>query len=207
MKIHNRLDSILNHGSKIKILRFLFNEQDEHTGRGIAKAIGMSASTTYETLQNLKSEGLVNVRKKGNALLYKLQKDNYVVKKLFKPLFKEEKSIYDNLIAIIKKTLLNQGKNIISIAVFGSVAKKEEAAKSDIDLLIIAKGKNGKEQIDKVLDTLYIDIAKKFSASLSPYILTLKEFRRKHKQKKPVIKAILNNNRLIYGEPIERILA
>ena len=42
MKIHNRLDEILSRGSKIKVLRYLFREDDEHTGLGIAKTVGIN---------------------------------------------------------------------------------------------------------------------------------------------------------------------
>lgn len=207
MKIHAKLDEILKQGSKIKILRFLFAEKDEHTGRGIARGIGMSVSSTYKTLQEMKGESLISVRKKGNASLYKLQEDNYIVKKLLEPLFKKEESIYNDMISIIKKNLLQEKRGIVSIAIFGSVARKEETSKSDIDLVIIVRNKIGKTKIDKVMDKLSIDIAKKFGADISPYILTKVEIRRKYVKKQAIINSILDSNRLIYGEPIERILA
>ena len=75
MKIHNKLDEILRHGAKIKILRFLFAEKDEYTGRGVARGIGMSASSTYKTLQEWEGEGLISGRKKGNVVLYKVRKN------------------------------------------------------------------------------------------------------------------------------------
>ncbi|MBU1854069.1 MAG: nucleotidyltransferase domain-containing protein [Candidatus Omnitrophica bacterium] len=206
MKIHAKLDEILKQGSKIKILRFLFAEKDEHTGRGIAKGIGMSASSTYKTLQEMKGEGLISVRKKGNAILYKLQEDNYIVKRLLGPLFKKEESIYDEVISVIKRNLLQMKKKIVSIAIFGSVARKEETSKSDIDMVIIVSDKIGRIKIDKVMDKLSIDIAKKFGADIFPYILTKVEIKRKYAKKQAIIKSILDSNRLIYGEPIERIL-
>lgn len=206
MRIHDKLNEILSQGAKIKILRFLSAEKDEHTGRGIAKSISMSPSSTYNTLQEMKKEGLVSARKKGNAILYKLQEENYIVKKLLGPLFEKEKSLYDDMISLIKKRLLRAGDNIISIAVFGSVVRKEETAQSDIDVLVIIKNKTEKSNIDKTIDELYTDMAKKFSASISPYVLTIKEIRQKHRRKKSIIKSILDNNQLIYGEPIERIV-
>lgn len=207
MKIYDKLDEILKQGSKIKILRFLFDEKDEHTGRGIAKGIGMSVSSTHKTLQRMKDEGLVSVRKKGNAILYKLREDNYIVKKLLEPLFKREESIYKDVISSIKKNLFREKKEILSIAIFGSVARREETSRSDIDLVVITKSKIGKTKIDKAMDKLSIDVAKKFGASISPYILTEVEIKRKQVEKRPIIRSILNNNQLIYGEPIERILA
>jgi len=207
MKIYDKLDEILRHRSKIKILRFLFTERDEHTGRGIAKGISMSASSTYKTLQRMKDEGSISVRKKGNAILYKLQENNYIVKKLLEPLFEKERSVSNDLILSITKSLFREKKEILSIAIFGSVARKEETSKSDIDLVVITKTKTGKTKIDKAMDKLSIDMAKKFGAGISPYILTKAEIKRRHIEKQAIIRSILNNNQLIYGEPIERILA
>lgn len=207
MKIHNKLDEVLKQGSKIKILRFLFTERDEYTGRGIARGIGMSASSTYKTLQNMKEEGLIGARKKGNAILYKLRENNHIVKKLLEPLFEKEKSIYSDIICSIKKHLFPEKKEILSIAIFGSVAREEETSGSDIDMIVITKDKIGKIKIDKAMDRLSIDLGKKFGAAISPYILTKAEIKKRYAKKQPIICSILNNNRLIYGEALERILA
>lgn len=207
MRIHDKLDEILKHGSKIKILRFLFSERDEHTGRAIARGIGMSVSSTYNTLQEMKGEGLIAARKKGNAILYKLQDDNYIVKKLLEPLFHRERSIYSDVVSLIKRNLLPAKNRIVSVVIFGSVARKEETSRSDIDLAVIVKNKGVKAEIDKKMDKLSVDMAKKFGTAIFPYILTVSEIRQKYTKKQPVIKAIYENNRLIFGEPIEKVLA
>lgn len=207
MRIHDKLDEILKQGSKVKILRFLSMEKDEHTGRGIAKGIGMSSSSTHNTLKDMRKEGLISARKKGNAILYKLQEENYVVRELLGPLFKKEKNLFNYITSLIKKQLLRLKGNIVSIAVFGSVVSREETSRSDIDVLIVLKNKSGKQKIDKALDALHADLARQFGVPISPYVLTLKEIKQRHRQKKSIIKAILDNNELIYGEPIERILA
>ncbi|MBL7071440.1 MAG: nucleotidyltransferase domain-containing protein [Candidatus Omnitrophica bacterium] len=207
MKIRDKLDEILNQGSKIKILRFLFAAKDEHTGRGIAKAINMSVSSTYETLQEMKDIGIVSARRKGKAKLYKLRENNHFVKELLAPLFEKEKALYNNIINSIKKALLKNKKNIISIAIFGSVASNQETSKSDIDLAVIVRNNRERTKTDELIDKLSIDMAQKFGVAISPYVLTVLEFRHKYSKKLPIIKSIVSNNKLIYGEPIERIIA
>lgn len=206
MRITNKLDDILNQPAKVKILRFLFNEQDEHTGRAIARAIAMSPSHTYASLQELKSTGVISLRRKGNAVLYKLKEDNYFVRNLLSPLFGKEKSIYSDIITIIKRYLLKDKEAVISIAIFGSVAKTQESERSDIDLLIITANSNDKKRMAKLGEELGVKLAKSFNVALSPYILTKNEIMQKYLEGKQIIKSILNNNRLIYGEPLERIL-
>ena len=207
MRIHDNLDEVLKSKSKIKILRFLFTEKDEHTGRAIARGVDMSASFTYETLQEMKEENLISARRKGNAILYKLQTDNYIIKKMLAPLFEGEKAVYDDIIAIIKRNLIRHKKDIVSVAIFGSIIRKEETAKSDIDLVIVANNETAKSRIEGAIDKLNIDMVKKIGTIISPYILTDIEIKRKYAEKKKIIISILNNNQLIYGEPIERILA
>lgn len=206
MKINNKLDEILNQASKVKILRFLFNEKDEHTGRAIARAINMSVSTTYTSLQEMKNIGIISIRRKGNAILYSLKENNYFVKKLIAPLFDKEKSAYTDIIALIKRNLLKEKKAIISIMIYGSVAKAQETARSDIDLAVIARNTSDKNKINKLAEQLSVAIAKEFNAALSPYILTKTELIKKYSKKELIIESILADNKLIYGEPIERIL-
>lgn len=207
MKIHSKLDELLKQSSKIKILRFLFSAKDEHAGRAIARAIGMSASSTYETLQSLKEEGLINIRRKGNAIFYKIRTENYIVKELLKPLFEKEKSLFTEIISLIKGSLLEHKDKIASIALFGSVARKEETTKSDIDLAIIIETNSARKVIDNAIDKLSTEMAKKFGTALSSYVLTREEIRKKYNKKQALIRSILKDNQLIYGEPLERIIA
>ena len=207
MKIHNKLDEILDQGAKVKILRFLFNNGVQFTGRAIAKGAGLSASGSYEALQKMKAEGIVDAERQGNAILYSLYRDNYTVKNILKPLYEKEKGVYKEIVSVIKKVTLTQRKYITSIAIFGSVASKQDALTSDIDLLIVVKNPSGKTKVDKWTDNLSIIVGKKFSAAIAPYILTELELKKKYNQKSKLIKSIFDNNKLIYGEPIERIVA
>lgn len=206
MKIGDKLDEIFSQGPKIKILRFLFTDKDEHTGRGIAKATNISVSYTHKMLQDMKESGIINARKKGNAILYKIRENNHFVKKLLAPLFEKEKTIFGDIVGAIKKTLLKIKKDVITIALFGSVASRKETLRSDIDIVIIVNDKMAKKKANNIIDTLTIDMAQKYGVALSPYILTKSEIRSKYTKKVPIIQSILNNNKLIYGEPIERVI-
>lgn len=207
MRIHNKLDEILNQPAKVKILRFLFSSNAEFTGRAVARGSGLSVSHSYEMLQDMRKEGLIEVKRQGNALLYSLRPDNYIVKNILKPLYQKEKDIYKDIIIIIKKILGSEKKGICSIAIFGSVAAKTENFTSDIDLLIITRDSISKHKVDNLMDNLTAIMAKKFSVEVSPYLLTVSEAKNKYKQKAQLMRSIIDNNRLIYGEPIERILA
>ena len=207
MRIYNKLDEILSQKSKIKILRHLFISKDEHTGRGISRGIRISPSSAHKALKEMEREGLIAARRKGNVVLYKLKGDNYFVKKLLAPLFEKEKFVYSDIIFLIKKYLLKEAKGIVSAAIFGSVAARQETAGSDIDLLIVIENEPLRHKVDKLADALHADAAKKFHASVAAYILTIKQLRERRDNKDPLVKAIMGDNKLIYGEPLERVLA
>jgi len=91
--MHHNLDTILDQGSKLKILRMLYLQKGEHTGREIARAIRMSPSVVSGALHELCGEGLVSIRTAGRAHLYGLIEDNQLVKKSLGPLFEGEKGV------------------------------------------------------------------------------------------------------------------
>ncbi len=205
MKIHNALNEILQSGGKLKILRFLFNENRACTGRGIAAGICMSPSAIHKELFR---EGVLHAQKIGNAIAYKLNKEAYLIQKVIVPLFETEKSFYHDLVSFVKKeTLKTSKKKIATIALFGSVAKEEDTSKSDMDLLIIVFNASTKQSVENRMDHICPLIAKNFGTILSPYVVTRKEFGSKNPKRKRLVKSILENYRLLYGEPLERVIA
>lgn len=207
MKLHNKLDEILDQPSKIKVLRFLFIQGDEHTGRGIAKAVSMSPSMAHRVLREMETAGIVTARKKGNAVLYGLKNGNYFVNQILSPLFKREDAIYDDVARLIKTRITKYKQEIISAAVFGSVASGQDSKKSDLDLLVVLQREADRDKAENLMDVISVDLAKKFSIALSPYIVTGNMLRKKFLKKQKIALAIVKNNRLIYGEPIERVVA
>jgi predicted nucleotidyltransferase len=203
---HN-LDKILSQGSKIKILRFLYLQKGEHTGRAIARGIGMSPSVVLGTLRELNEEGLLSLKKAGKAHLYGIDEENHLVKKLLGPLFEGEKNLIVDIISAIKRGISKRKEDIVSMALFGSVIRAEEKPGSDIDLLVVTHTSQGKSRIQKLLERVDSSIMKQFKTTLSPYIKTQSDFKMAYRDKKPVILSILKNHRLIFGEPLERILA
>jgi len=207
MKIHDQLDGILSRGSKVRILRYLFQEDDEHTGRGIARAVGMSPSMAHSVLSELSAEGLVDVREKGRAKLYRLRMDSYIVEKVLGPLFEGEQNLFKDLTRDLKTGILKSRQDVLSVSIFGSVAAKKETVGSDLDLLVVVGTASGKRNIQRSIDELSIDVAEKYGITLSPYVVTKGELKKKRSRELPLVKSILANNQLIYGEPVERILA
>lgn len=206
MRFFRPLNGILNQAAKVKILRFFVRTGAEWTGRQIAKEIGISPATCHKALRQLYKEGMLLFRSVGPSHLYKLNAENYLVKKAVSPLFEQEDRCYRRLKAILVKHLGSFAPHgLVSAVVFGSVSKRTERAKSDIDILLLVKKEEDKDIFEKKMELAGAAIIREFGNALSPYIQTVKEFRAKKKKKVPVIKEILNNNFVITGKPLKDI--
>ena len=96
MRIHNPLDKILNSEIKIKILRFLCRTEAEWSGRQIASEIKVSPPSCHKALRELHNEKILLLRGVGKSHLYQLNKENFLILELLKPLYEKESSISDN---------------------------------------------------------------------------------------------------------------
>jgi predicted nucleotidyltransferase len=207
MKIHKKLDEILSNGLQVKILRFMFLDKDEHTGRDLAHQAGVSTSSAQRILQGMKSFGILSMRKKGNAVSYSLKEDNYFVKKVLRLVFESEKAVYADVCAFVKAGFKSKIRDICALAVFGSTAIRKEKAKSDLDLLVVASSDSVKKLIEDAAIKLSTEAAKEFSVALSPYVVSRTAMRQEYAAQKPLFINIVKNHDLIYGEPLERIVA
>lgn len=206
MVIHNALDNIVNNAVKTKILRLLCRDKTLWTGRQLAKEVGVSPTTVNKFLKDLVDEGVVNVKGAGSSYLYSLNDNSYLVKNILMPFFEKEKGAYRAIVTLIKREFLRSGARIKSLAIFGSVADRTQTSKSDIDLLVILDNLKDKAKIEKKVDGISSKVARNFQTAISPYIISTKQFRKKHKDKSPVINEILRSYILIEGASPERII-
>lgn len=208
MKITKPLDNILNTELKTKILRFLCRTDAEWNGRQIAKEIGVSPKAAHEALNTLNKERVLLLRNMGKTHVYSLNIDNFLVSKLIKPLFLKEDTILDGIVNMIKRKISasKAKKDIVSVAIFGSISAREDHPASDIDLAVIIKDAKAKAVIERLFEEIDSKISKKFGNVVSPYINTKAAFKANHKKGMPVIKNILKSHNLVYGKRLEWLL-
>lgn len=205
MKIYEPLNNVLNQETKVGIIRFLFNTQAEWSGRQIAKEIGVSPATCHKALQELYSEKILLLKSIGVSHLYKLNQKNYIVKNILSRLFQKEKLIPH----LLNKTIITEIRNklrkkVVSIVLFGSIAKKKEKPTSDIDIMVVIKQFGDKRTAEKILDSINDKIMENFNSRVEPYILTINELTKKSKLS--IIKEINKTGKLLWGKPLSELL-
>ncbi|MBI4677512.1 MAG: nucleotidyltransferase domain-containing protein [Elusimicrobia bacterium] len=199
---------ILKDGSQARILRFLIDSRAEWSGREISRQVGLSAPACHEALKKLYARGLVLFRRVSNVHLYKANAENYLVEHVFAPYFEAARSIPGEISKLVKRTLLEEpaGAAILSLVAFGSMARDRGDLGSDLDLLVVVSSESDRKALEPNLDKLRRVLARRFSIPFSPYVQTLEEFRRKHRNGLPLIKSILDEGRSLHGkEPKELI--
>ena len=207
MRVHNPLDKILNNEIKVKILRFLCKTEAEWSGRQIAQEIKASPAACHKSLRELNNERALLLRSIGKSYLYSLNKENFIISDLLKPLYEKESKIPEDIYEAIAKNISSLViKDIVSIAVFGSVKRKEERPTSDIDLLIVVKNPENRKAAEKDFEKVNEKIMDKFGNTVSTYLQTVEEFKSKYKKKVPLIKDILKSHNLLFGRSLEELL-
>jgi len=204
--MQNILDKIMNNKSKTRLLRILCKRNTGSTGRQLARELDISPTTANKFLGELVKEGIVIMSAVGRAYLYSINDKNYAVKTILMPFFQKEKSVFDVITASIKKKLSKSAIDIKSAVIFGSVAKKKHDAASDIDLMVVVSSIKDKKKIEAIMANLSGTIARNFQIVISPYVLTVGQFRKKHKEKSPIIKEIMASYILISGKNPERLI-
>lgn len=198
MLFHDYLEELLGSRTKIKILRALskFPGKD-FTTREISRLIGISHTGVLKALKDLEDMNIIEIGTHGKAHLLKLNEDSFLARRILN-IFEVEKETLGHLIAELRKSARDM--NVISLALFGSIAKKNEDPRSDIDLLIVTLDKiNAEKKISK----LQKKFVKMFGNSISPHVMSPGEFKSRKKFSEDVIKHSI----LVKGKKLDGLYA
>ena len=201
MIINKVLDHLFNSQGTVKVLRVLKNSMVGLTGRQIAVLAGITHQAAHNTLANLESLKLINRVIGGSSHLFTLNRNNFLIKKVIRVVFDTEIEFRDNIFFIIKKAL---SKYTVSVILFGSVARKEESAESDLDLCIIYY--QDKNIVEQKVDLLRGNLYNEFGVTLAPFYISSKEFIKRVATKKPPVSEIIKEGIVISGKTLRELL-
>ena len=126
------LEKLLGSESRVKILTlFLLNAGTEYYLREIAQRTGLAVRSVQRTVRDLTDIAILHRERRGNLVYFRLNIENPIVPDL-KAMFLKTVGLGD----LLRETLAGESK-IEAAFIYGSVAKGEESAGSDIDLAMI----------------------------------------------------------------------
>ena len=154
--------------------------------RELIESAGIGRGTVQRELEKMTATGLISVKKIGNQKHYQANPQC--------PIYAELSGIVRKtfgIVDVIRHALLPIDEEIDYAFVYGSIAKGEESAKSDIDLMLIGHNLNYGEVMD-----LLIPVEGKLGRPVNPSIYTAKQIRDKLKSKNSFISRVLKQDKL-----------
>jgi len=163
---------------------YFTNPEKSYYLRELERMLNIPVSMLRKELQSLQKSGIFNSNKKGNLSYYSINKEY--------PLYNELKNIVFKTIGIqgTLSSLLSSFKSIKTAFIYGSYAKTEENAASDIDLFIIGKI-NETNLISKINS-----LEKKLKREINYSYYSITDFAQKKKDKDSFIMDVLKNRKI-----------
>ena len=148
------------------VLALLFGNPDKpFYTRQIANMVGASVGAVAPQLTALTQVGVLVSSRSGNQVFYKANRKS--------PIFEEMKGLVAKTVGVYQqlRTALEPLTSRIAFAfVYGSMAKQQETAESDVDLMVV-----GDVQLDELLQHL-AKVEKQIGRPVNPTIYSVTEF-------------------------------
>jgi predicted nucleotidyltransferase len=173
--------------SKVRgeILRILFGlgEPELHL-REIQRRSKLAVRGIDRDLAKLLKMDLIQSRRDGNRRYYRANQEH--------PLYPEIRNIVLKTVGLVEVVAqaLKKAPEIRCAFVFGSLARNEEKARSDIDLMVF--GNMGLRKISGLL----FDVGAKIGREVNPHVLTEKEFAKRRMSGDHFITSVLGTPRI-----------
>lgn len=179
------LSEILSSRIRAAIFRLLFGfDAKEIYMRDLERRSGFSIGAIQAELKKLLRFELLEKRKDGNRIYFQANKNHPLYSDLRNLVFKT-----NGLIDIIKDALINS--DAIKYAfIFGSFARNEETASSDIDLMVIG------DLTLRHLTGMLAGLSDKLNREINPHCLGEQDFIRRKNAGEPFINRICEESRL-----------
>ena len=207
MHFQQPLDTILGHPGKIRVLRFLCRKGGEWNGRRLAAELSMNPVTAHKVLRQLREATILDFRKIGNNFVYSLRDGHELVRACLRPLFEQEARFHDQLRTLLQRELDGSRRSaLVSVALYGSLARGQERSASDIDLLVLVTSESDKPSVRGALNRAGEAVLHAFGNPLAPYLNTVREARRKAREGLPLFREILKSHHVLFGKPLEEVL-
>lgn len=180
------LSKVLFGQTRRSVLALLFGHADEQFYlREIARRGGTGIGATQRELGQLTEAGLISRVRRGHQIYYQANRKN--------PIFSELKSILvktSGVRGILLEGLTSLEDRIKFAFVFGSIARGEEKASSDVDLMVV-----GEVSFTDVVSALG-QIEAKLGREVNPTVYGPREFREKLAAKNHFLSTIAKEKKL-----------
>jgi uncharacterized protein len=168
------------------ILALLYGRADQSFyTRQIAREVDASVGAVQRELENLSKVGLIVRNSIGSQVFYQANRDA--------PIFQEMRALVNKTIgvfSVLRCALQSLSKQIVVAFVYGSLAREQETAQSDVDLLVV-----GKATLDDILSRLST-VEKSVGRPINPTVYSVAEFKSKLASGNHFLTAVLKGQKV-----------
>jgi len=181
MRYHEPLDDILGNRVQVKLIRVLVRTKGSFTGRELARLIGYSQNQTRLALEELERNGVVVRQSAGRSYLYSADNENILIKDFLEAGFGLEDALLDRMAGVYLEEV---GRDLVSVVLFGSVAKGEEKPESDIDLVVVVRDKADLKVVEDRVAEASAKVTRRFGNQATAIVARKSDYERKTGQKR-----------------------
>jgi len=177
--------------------------------RELAKVSKVSLGTVSSEFRKLAKEGLVLQKTEGQEKYYKLNLANSRTRKLCE-LFEIERreGFYKEnrrlawVLEDFTKRVSDFAPEVQSIILFGSAARGQDTARSDIDVLVLAPNSEEKEfkSLMDSVDKLANEVSGRYPSRLVPVVMMTKDFEQGIRDRKRFTADVLKDGIVLFGQ-------
>ncbi|MFH0955464.1 MAG: nucleotidyltransferase domain-containing protein [Candidatus Micrarchaeota archaeon] len=186
---------LLGSKAKIQLLEKIVDSPHAYTVRDLARMANLPKSTVADIVNDWQKAGLIETRFVGRAKTVKIKPDYPLVSAVLE-LFRQERVFLERIAKTIQKDSLLKAKEVIAVVLYGSFARQNIGAASDIDVLVVTEHElNEKHPANKAWERLYTKLP------LTPSIafMTQQEIQQRIKANDSYIRNIFREGKPIKG--------
>ncbi|MCK4327681.1 MAG: nucleotidyltransferase domain-containing protein [Candidatus Diapherotrites archaeon] len=198
------VNALVGSKTKAKLLDFLLgHKKDIYSVSELAKLTRTPKSGVSKVIREWEGSGLIKVTHIGNSKAVSIDQGFFLLPELSKLFSEPQKRAHQYARRFARNLIAKSGKDVSALVVYGSTARREMGALSDIDILVITPSSGAKKRVkEKVLS----DAATLKKAVISTVVMTKKEAGARLKEGDRFIFNILSEGEaLAGGEYIEHL--
>jgi predicted nucleotidyltransferase len=180
----NGLSAVLSSRVRAELFRLLFGLSDAPVHmRELQRRSGMSIGTVQQDLGKLVKLDLISQRRDGNRVCFNANKAHPLYEEIHRMVLKTS-----GLADVLREALAVEGVQFAFV--FGSVARGEAGASSDVDLMVV-----GDIGLRKLTGRL-AGVAEVLGREINPHVMTPEEFRKRLRDKEHFVARIMQEQKL-----------
>lgn len=194
--------------AKVGCLRVLSLIREPVTQRELARRARFQHRSVQLALEELVVLGFVSRMEGGRDFLVQLNRHHRLapaVEQLFRQEAEHFLELRSALVAEVAKG--RESREVLSLALFGSMARAEDGLESDLDALVIASDARARDGALERIGSAGEKMLERFGVRVRPIGYTLSEARRLWRQGRSPLPEALRDGIVLRGPPLREILS